>query len=434
MKTPSEQFLRKRKFLLVLPFLALPFITLAFWALGGGKATPALQNNEQKLNSTLPGAQLGADGPLDKMSLYNQAAKDSLALRDRGQADPYGRSDDADTGSSTDPAFDAHIRAFDPGASAGLKTGSDPNELRVRARLAELERTLSQPPPPASVAAYPGGYRADPGMGRELDRLEQLMQQMSPSSAADPEMQQLGSMLEQIQDIQDPARAKEKLRQQSQRNRGRVYPVSKPPAENVTTLIPRAEGGNMGTGNQPIPVTGYPANNGFYTIEPLPSAMDTLMQTAIPAVVNETQTLVSGGTVKMRLVEDIFVNGVLIPSGSFVSGQCSIDGERLKIEVTAIRYGKSLFPVSMSCYDPDGIEGIRIPGALSRDAAKEGADRALQSVQLLSLDPSIGAQAAGAGVEVAKGLFGKKAKLIRVTVKAGHPVLLMDQKARQALQ
>ena len=34
-KTPK--MIRQRKFLLVLPLLALPFMTMIFWALGGGK-------------------------------------------------------------------------------------------------------------------------------------------------------------------------------------------------------------------------------------------------------------------------------------------------------------------------------------------------------------------------------------------------------------
>jgi len=45
----------------------------------------------------------------------------------------------------------------------------------------------------------------------------------------------------------------------------------------------------------------------------------------------------------------------------------------------------------------------------------------------MSLDPSIGQQAASVGIEAAKGLFSKKAKLIKVTVKAGYKVLLMDK-------
>jgi len=147
-------------------------------------------------------------------------------------------------------------------------------------------------------------------------------------------------------------------------------------------------------------------------------------------VVQETQTVVSGSTIKLRLTEDVFINGVLVPKNNFLFGNCSVDGERLKIAITGIRYNNNLFPVALSVYDLDALEGIRVPGAISRDATKEGADRALQSVQLMGLDPSIGAQAAGAGLEAAKGLFSKKVKLIRVTVKAGYPILLMDQKNR----
>jgi len=43
----------------------------------------------------------------------------------------------------------------------------------------------------------------------------------------------------------------------------------------------------------------------------------------------------------------------------------------------------------------------------------------------MSLDPSIGAQAAGAGIEAAKSLFSKKVKLIKATVNAGLQVLLV---------
>ena len=53
-------------------------------------------------------------------------------------------------------------------------------------------------------------------------------------------------------------------------------------------------------------------------------------------------------------------------------------------------------------------------------------------MQLMSLDPSLGAQAASAGLEAMKGFASKKVKLVRVTVKAGYPVLLMDGKAIDA--
>ncbi|ULT38712.1 conjugative transposon protein TraM [Niabella defluvii] len=89
------------------------------------------------------------------------------------------------------------------------------------------------------------------------------------------------------------------------------------------------------------------------------------------AFVHETQTLVSGATIKMRLAEPIFINGVMIPKGNYVFGTCQLEGERMQIEVKGIRYKNALFPVSLAVYDMDGITGIRIPGAIGRDATKQ---------------------------------------------------------------
>jgi hypothetical protein len=81
----------------------------------------------------------------------------------------------------------------------------------------------------------------------------------------------------------------------------------------------------------------------------------------------------------------------------------------------------------MEVYDMDGLAGIYIPGAISRDVAKQSTDNALQSVALGSLDPSLGAQAASAGIETAKNLLSKKVKLVKVQVKAGYRILLKDK-------
>ncbi len=82
--------------------------------------------------------------------------------------------------------------------------------------------------------------------------------------------------------------------------------------------------------------------------------------------------------------------------------------------------------MSLKVYDLDGLEGIYIPGAITRDAAKQASAQSIQDVQLYSMDNSLGVQAATAGIEAAKGLFSKKSKLIKVTVKAGYQILLKD--------
>lgn len=64
------------------------------------------------------------------------------------------------------------------------------------------------------------------------------------------------------------------------------------------------------------------------------------------------------------------------------------------------------------------------------NAISGGADDAVRSLQLLTMDQSIGMQAAGAGIDAAKGLFSKKVKRVKMKVKAGFPVLLRDNQVR----
>ncbi|HSZ85685.1 MAG TPA: conjugative transposon protein TraM, partial [Puia sp.] len=149
-------------------------------------------------------------------------------------------------------------------------------------------------------------------------------------------------------------------------------------------------------------------------------------QNSIEAVIPENETLVSGATVKLRLLNDIFINGIKIPKNEFVFGMASLSNERLKIVINSIRYQNNILPVSLSVYDMDGMAGIYIPGSINRDVSKESADDAISTIGLTPVDQSVGAQAAVAGIQAAKTLASKKIKLIRVNIRSGYKVLLRD--------
>jgi len=148
---------------------------------------------------------------------------------------------------------------------------------------------------------------------------------------------------------------------------------------------------------------------------------------AVEAVVHANQTLVNGAIIKLRLSTDIYINGILIPKGNFVYGSASLNDERLEIGINSIRYGTSLFPVKLEVFDMDGMPGIHIPGAVTRDVAKQSADNSLQLMELSSVDPSFKAQAAAAGISAAKGLLSRKVKQVKVLVKEGYRVLLKSK-------
>jgi conjugative transposon TraM protein len=250
----------------------------------------------------------------------------------------------------------------------------------------------------------------------DVDRLEEMMYTMTQPEAPDPELEQLNSMLEKILDVQHPERVQEKLKQLSEARREQLYEVSTDREDDRISLM---QTGHFVTSTQ----------NGFYSLND--DQITEQPENAILAVIHESQTVVNGSTVKLRLVNDVFINGVHIPKDNFVFGIASLSGERLHIKINSIRSGNSLFPVELSIYDMDGLDGIYVPGAITRDVAKQSADRSMQNIGLTSLDPSWQAQAAGAGIETAKSLFSKKVKLIKVTLKAGYQVLLRDEKQKQ---
>ena len=433
----STQFLRKRKFLVAIPLLVLPFITLAFWALGGGKVTQTSEPTSLGLNRELPGIHLKDEKPLDKMSYYDQAALDSAKLKELKKNDPYYKGDSLiDTtkdkmnlGAIGGSSFGTSQGSIGGHTNASISGNTMPNEQKVYQKLNQLNAALAQSATP-QTESFGNNDNQSRNAGTntaDVDRLEKMMQAMKQgNSGADPEMTQLNGMLEKIVDIQNPALAQEKLRKASEQKRGRVFAVTQGTKADPVSSLDKGTG-RLGFDDTALKLAHQ--QNGFFSLDNLPESSDA--QNAIEAVVHETQTLVNGSTVKLRLTSDVFINGQLIPKDNFIYGVASLSGERLEIKISSIRYNNSLFPIELSVFDMDGLNGIYIPGAISRDVAKESTDRGLQNIGLTSIDPSIGMQAASVGVEAAKSFLSKKVKLIRVTVKAGYQVLLRDEKQKQ---
>lgn len=411
-----------RKLLLVLPLLALPFLTLLFWAFGGGKGAETELSEAAKpgFNMRLPNPKLKEDAALDKMSYYDQAAADSIKLEEQKKKDPnYSLREQAASNLEGDGFFNSEV--FGADKKKGLNTNSfiPDTEQKMYQKLQALQKAIAEPP---KIKAHEQDmsefqYANTPyGDTSDMKNLEQLMAAISAPSEPDPELAQLGGMLENILDIQHPERVEEKLRQHSKLHKGKVFSVTRKAEEQRVSSL------------QDVSPAGKQQTNSFYSLDD--DFVSDEIHNAVEAMVHETQTLVNGSIVKIRLVHDVFINGVLIPRNSFVFGTASLKGERLEIKISTIQYQNSIFPVELSVFDLDGIKGIYIPGTINRDAAKASADRSMQSIGLSGVSDSWGAQAAGMGVEAAKTLLSKKVKLIKVAVKAGYKVLLYDEKEK----
>ncbi|MEQ1588144.1 MAG: conjugative transposon protein TraM [Cyclobacteriaceae bacterium] len=419
MKLQTQQLLQQRKFMMILPLLVTPFITMIFWALGGGQATPVQAvTNQSGLNLNLPSAHFIDKPEFDKLTLYEQRQRDSAKFQDALENDPYFDLRTLSTSLAETQKDSQTNSAITYSIPKG--TSIDLNEEKVNQKLeeiyAELNKTTRDETETKTNVQSINQLPENPDQfSSDVKKLENLMASMS-SGTEDPEMIQIDNVLEKILDIQHPDRLKAKISNQSLQNSSAKFPVR---------TVNQSLGSWIGSPvNQQVTDNSIPISNVFFGLnnEEEAEAESNMFQ----AVIHDTQEVVSGSTVKLRLQSDLYINNTLIPRDNFIFGTASLSGERLTITIASIRSGNSLIPVSLSTFDLDGIEGIYIPGAIARDAAREASDQAVQDVQFLSLSPSIGAQAASAGMQAVKGFLGKKSKLIRVTLKAGYQILLRN--------
>ncbi|SDF14452.1 Bacteroides conjugative transposon TraM protein [Mucilaginibacter pineti] len=410
----SAAYLSQRRFLFVVPLIILPFVLLGFKLLGGGNGTQTQNTVKVKgINTTLPSAMNEADTTMDKMAFYDQSRQDSLKKAGSYQDDPYNKLDTSGNHYGTDPAAGTNFNRLQ-----GSSRPADPSEVRLQQKLAELNAAINanstNTGPPADAPATSGSSASNKA---DIDRLQAMMTSMQSSGSGDPEMTQISNMLNQVMDITQPGRAQSRLREASARSRGQVFGVSTTFRRDPVTLL-----------DNQAPGTATKGGNGFFSLNEKPSIP--ALQNTIEAATCESQTLVSGAIIKLKLLNDVYVNGQLIPRNTFVYGTVNLSGERMMVNVTSLRYGNGLYPVSLSVCDLDGLDGIHIPGAIGRDVAKEASGDALQGIGLSSMDPSISMQAMDAGIQAAKSFIGKKIRLIKVCVKAGYHILLKDEKQK----
>ena len=347
----------KRRFLLFLPLVAIPFLCLVFHVLGGGGRGASKVVDGLGLNPQLPG--FGADlqkAFQNKLKTYEQADHDSLRKAQYQRQDPYRR---------------------DSVAKADPRAGQLERQLeRLRESLPPVVPVYHpEPVLPLSDREIPNERAADQKMADE--RAVRREQAVTREKAADPQLDRLNALLDKVIRIQ------------------------------------------------------HPQEQGLATAPGMSRAADEVLPAdsnadCIAAVVPEDQTLVTGETLTLRIIDPIRVRGQLLPAGELVYGTVTLNTDRLLGHIGSLREDRALYATDWQIVDLDGLTGIHIPGLLGRDVAKQSADQGVNSLNVMTLDPSVGAQAAGAGIQAAKSFLGRKVRQVRVTVRAGYQVLLRN--------
>jgi len=170
-----------------------------------------------------------------------------------------------------------------------------------------------------------------------------------------------------------------------------------------------------------------PRNIGFNTATGGSSAQD---KNTIKACVHENCTLITGQSVRLRLLEPLQAGTTVIPRNSIITGEAKIQADRLEIGIKSLEYGGNIIPVELMVYDIDGQKGIFIPGSLEMSAVKEMAANIGSNMGTsISITQSAGQQIAsdlGKGViQSGSQYLSKKFQQVKVKLKAGYTILLL---------
>ena len=251
---------------------------------------------------------------------------------------------------------------------------------------------------------------------------DRLKQQQNATPTADDQMALLEKSYElaaryngKEQDASSTANAPN-----SRKERTAVRPVKRVQNRMVSSLAQPA-------GNEDI-ASGYAGerNTGFHTpVGKMPSSG----RNTIAACVHGTQTVSDGQALRIRLLEPMAVDDLLIPKGTVLVGGTRVEGERMGILIETVEYRGTLFPVELEVYDADGQQGILVPNSMEYDAAREIAAGMGTSIgSSINISTDAGAQiASDVGKGVIRGVsqyVGKKMRTVKITLKAGHRLLL----------
>lgn len=105
----------------------------------------------------------------------------------------------------------------------------------------------------------------------------------------------------------------------------------------------------------------------------------------IKAIIDENIKAVDGSRVRLRLLDDIEINDVVVPKGTYLYATMSGFGsQRVKGNVQSIMVDDDIIKVSLALYDTDGLEGLYVPSSQFRETTKDVGSGALSNTSSLT--------------------------------------------------
>lgn len=172
-------------------------------------------------------------------------------------------------------------------------------------------------------------------------------------------------------------------------------------------------------------------HNRFFDV-PSDKKKSSQSKNTIKGIVSETKTLVNESSLSIMLLEGIQLGQIEIPLGTVLIGTGKFQAGRLQLKVSSIEYGGSIYPVEINVYDNDGQPGLNVPYSPEQNAVNDMvANMSQTSGTNIMMTQSAGQQIASdlsrGVIQGVSGYFQKKVGQQKVTVKAGHQLLLVPK-------
>lgn len=158
----------------------------------------------------------------------------------------------------------------------------------------------------------------------------------------------------------------------------------------------------------------------------------------IKAIIDEDIKAADGSRVRLRLLDDVEINGTPLPKGTYLYALMSGFGsQRVKGKVESVMVDDNILKIDLSIYDTDGLEGLYVPSSSFRETAKDVASAATQNnitMDGMSSGTSI-AQWANTAVQNAyskvSNAISKAIKKNKVKLKYGTQVYLVNSRQQR---
>ena len=398
-----KTWLRKNKALLLLPLALLPFVVLIFYILGGGKNAEKEQKMTETTTSGINYVLPEADKSItifDKMEAYEQQVS-AAATTD------YNILEEPDALAET---TQVKSRTENEGTGSESAAGTDPSEnllAHIRDKESSIKKELEQGQETSENLKKASTRKTISGKNTNRNTISLVETTEARSDQNSSQQQALTTGIAGLDKVFD-----ENLKLNRQNDSLQFY------LKQTSSRLDQIDAEN----SRKFTVSKKGAS-GFGTNQTQDRSQ------VIKAEIYETATVLDGNRVKLRLLEEAWVNGIKVPQGSIVYGVCAIRNERLNISITQFPARESFLAVNLAVHDVDGLPGLYVPDNAARKATKDAlAGTNTSSMIGVTTDPLTYAGIRAAD-RTAQTLL-KSIRLKRVTVKKNTIVYIINQKTK----